>query len=70
MILAVKENQTSMKVDKSSLLNFLPKEQAERAKIIEVQSYAEAAGYLLAMKEGILFESLTSHVSRIPLLQL
>jgi hypothetical protein len=74
-----------MKVDKKALLSMIKetnkegddKEQRNHnhretisSKIIEVNSYAEAAGIILAHKNGILFESLTSKVANIPKLEM
>jgi hypothetical protein len=56
LIIAVEENQTSMNVTRAS---FSPEEQQY---ILPVKSYAEAAGWLLADKTGILPSSLTPRV--------
>jgi hypothetical protein len=74
-----------MKVDKKALLSMIKEtnnevEDKERrneshretisSQIMEVNSYAEAAGIILAHKNGILFESLTSMVSNIPKMEM
>ena len=61
LIIAVDENETAMKVSSVDFNN--------KSNIIHVRSYAEAAGYLVAHKSGILFESITSKVSKLTITQ-
>lgn len=56
LIIAVRENETSMSVSRASLpLKY-------QHQVIEARSYAEAAGLLVAHKAGILHAALTTHV--------
>lgn len=64
LIIAVEDNVTSMKVKSQDL--FLK----NNDQIITVKSYAEAAGYLLAFREGILFSSISPKVPTIPVQRL
>lgn len=74
------ENETSMNVTKEGLLSIVIEENQRLIgkdvsrtlydRVVIVRSYAEAAGYLLAHKNGINFESITSKVSKIPIEQL
>ncbi len=64
LIIAVEENKTAMNITAESF----PEQYWKH--ILLVHSYAEAAGYIAAHKEGINFESLTNHVSDIPVLEL
>jgi len=44
--------------------SFVPLHQPQqRGRVIAARSYAEAAGFVLAIKNGILFDALTPHVS-------
>ena len=63
LVIAVEENTSSMHASASTL--FDPSSESVK-NIISVRSYAEAAGTVMAHKEGILLESLTSRVSKLP----
>lgn len=92
-VIAVTENETSMRVtaaalqkqqvtsphqkyffsfNKRNLPSFLlfflpfPMQGLSQGKIITARSYAEAAGLVLALKNGILLESLAAHVDKMP----
>lgn len=64
LVIAVEENTSSMDASASTL--FDPSSESAR-NIVSVRSYAEAAGTVMAHKEGILLESLTSRVPKLPL---
>jgi hypothetical protein len=64
LIIAVEDTKTTMNVTANS---FPPQYWKH---ILKVRSYAEAAGYIAAHKEGIQFESLTNHVQEVPILEL
>ena len=73
LVIAVEDNLTSMKVSTSGLWgdkNEIIKKYGRYHNIVHARSYAECAGLLAAHKAGILFESLTSHVSSIPITRL
>ena len=61
LIIAVEENSSVMRVSREDLIK---SGAGEENKIVIARSYAEAAGLVLAHKQGILFESLTSKVSK------
>ena len=79
LIIAVTENETYMNVTKDNLFkndsishnsnnnNVNNNDNSSVSNIIVVRSYAEAAGYLLAHKNGILFDSITNYVPFIPI---
>lgn len=59
LVIAVEENQTSMRVSADTLLGNTPR----RGTVVHAKSYAEAAGIIVAHKAGILLESITNYVS-------
>jgi hypothetical protein len=65
LVIAVLDNETSMNVEATDLIKNI-----KSKNVLFARSYAEAAGYLAAHKAGILFESITSKVSFIPIKQL
>jgi hypothetical protein len=65
LIVAVDENETAMRVDADEM-----KAICRNGNIIRVRSYAEAAGILVAHKEGIYFESITKNVSKLKVINL
>lgn len=65
LIIAVEENTTVMDVSEQHLVS-----SSAKGRIVRVRSYAEAAGILVAHREGILFDSLTSSVNTIPITHL
>lgn len=64
LIVAVTDNLTTMAADAKSL------EIQDSANVVMARSYAEAAGLIAAHKAGILFESLTSRVSPIKVIDM
>jgi hypothetical protein len=61
LIIAVEDNQTTMRVDVQALLA----NHHGDHNIIIAKSYAEAAGLIAAHRAGILLESLTSSVKAV-----
>ena len=66
LIIAVTDNMTSMDVTPQSVgINGNSLLEQYQGQIIIARSYAEATGFIVAHKAGILFESITSKVSPI-----
>ena len=56
LIIAVEENTSAMQAEAASL-------GPGASRVVHARSYAEAAGFVLAHKEGLLLDSLTSKVA-------
>ena len=69
MVVAVEENRTSMQAS-SSELAISKTIGLDKYKVVEVRSYAEAAGVIAAHREGILLESITKYVEPIVVIEL
>lgn len=68
LIVAVEENETSMKATAESLE--LDAGDRNDYRVVRARSYAEAAGIIAAHREGILLNSITSYVAPISVLEL
>mmetsp|Transcript_4210 Transcript_4210/g.5789 ORF Transcript_4210/g.5789 Transcript_4210/m.5789 type:complete len:192 (-) Transcript_4210:34-609(-) len=68
LVIAVQENETSMKVDRDGLLG--QQGVLGGGRVALARSYAEAAGLLAAHRAGISFESLTAKVEPVRVIEL
>jgi hypothetical protein len=68
LIVAVEENETSMKATAESL--GLGAGGSHDCRVVRARSYAEAAGIIAAHRDGIFLEALTRYVAPISVIEL